>query len=156
MPEIQQHHTIWTPELVELSMPLAGVARRCLARLIDQLILVVIYIAIIVLTFANPFKNISISIILGILMFVLSDFIYFWAFHAFMKGQSPGKKCLGIRVVTPRGGKINAVTALIRSLFNIVDMILFTGGISALMILATDQEKRIADFAAGTIVIIER
>jgi len=59
-------------------------------------------------------------------------------------------------VVTARGGRINSVTSLIRSLFNIADMLLFGGGVSALMILATEQEKRIADFAAGTLVIVDR
>lgn len=162
MPDIKQDHTIWTPELVELSMPLAGIARRCLARLIDQVILVCICVGLIFVALKLPnFLGFHTSLFYFVLflacflIIVLSDFIYFWAFHAFMNGKSPGKVALGIRVVTARGGRINSITSLLRSLFNIADVLLFAGGISALMILATDQEKRIADFAAGTLVIVD-
>jgi uncharacterized RDD family membrane protein YckC len=158
-PELNQHHTIWTPELVELSMPLAGIARRCLARLCDQLILFIFYVAYIAWVIFN-FKHfyhsptqLAALQIASLIIFTVTDFAYFWAFHNFMNGQTPGKKWMKIRVVSQRGGKINATTALIRGLFNIVDMGLFSGGISALMILMTKQEKRIADFAAGTIVV---
>lgn len=154
--DVKQHHTIWTPELVELSMPLAGIARRCVARLVDQLILVVIYTVILLTALTNPFHNGVATFLICWTLFILADFIYFWAFHAFMSGQTPGKKLLGIRVVSQRGGRINSITSGIRSLFNLADVLLFSGGVSAIMILATDQEKRIADFAAGTLVIFER
>ncbi len=164
MPDIKQHHTIWTPELVELSMPLAGIARRCLARLIDQVILLVLYIVLVVAAIGLPNllgiqQNHLFTLLVSgacLLLIILADFLYFWAFHTFMNGKTPGKSALGIRVVTARGRRINSVTSLIRSLFNIADMLLFGGGVSALMILATDQEKRIADFAAGTLVIVDR
>jgi uncharacterized RDD family membrane protein YckC len=151
--DIKLHHTIWTPELVELSLPLAGIARRYVARLIDQALLAIAYTGIILFSLLNVLGNQTASFILGVVLFVLADFIYFWAFHAFTNGQTPGKMLMKIRVVTPRGGKINSVTSLLRSLFNILDVALFWGGVSALMILGTEQEKRIADFAAGTIVI---
>ncbi|MCE3235019.1 MAG: hypothetical protein K0Q50_1199 [Vampirovibrio sp.] len=154
--DVKQHHTIWTPELVELSMPLAGIARRCVARIIDQTVLAGIYVVLIIMAVMNIFHNYTASVLVSLVLFVLADFIYFWAFHAFMNGQTPGKKLLGIRVVTPRGGRINLVTSLIRSLFNIADVMLFAGGVSSLMILGTEQEKRIADFAAGTIVVRDR
>lgn len=164
MPDIKQDHTIWTPELVELSMPLAGIARRCLARLIDQVILLCICVGLFFAAISFPAvvhsSSTSVLVILFsgscFLLIILSELLYFWAFHAFVNGKSPGKMALGIRVVTARGGKINAITSLLRSLFNIADVLLFAGGISALMILATDQEKRIADFAAGTLVIVDR
>jgi uncharacterized RDD family membrane protein YckC len=161
--ELKQYHTIWTPELVELSLPLAGIARRCLARILDQALLLVIYSAIFFVMMILPgimhyhlLRSAVTTALIGCLvLFSLAEFTYFWAFHNWMNGQTPGKKMLHIRVVTHRGGKINAVTSLIRSLFNIVDMLLFTGGISALIILLTPQEKRIADFAAETLVIYE-
>lgn len=154
LPQLKDHHTIWTPELVEISLPLAGLARRCVARIVDQVALTAIYLVIVVgalLGVADAYPDVA--IIGGFILIVLADFIYFWGFHTFMDGQTPGKKLLGIRVVSNRGGRINAVTALIRGLLNVVDMMLFSYGISAFMVLGTDQEKRIADFGAGTIVI---
>lgn len=137
-------------------MPLAGIARRCLARITDQVILTIVYVALAIMGIMNIFHNYAVSFIICIVLIVLADFLYFWAFHALMGGQTPGKKLMGIRVVSSRGGQINMVTSLIRSLFNIADVMLFAGGVSSLMILGTEQEKRIADFAAGTIVILDR
>lgn len=170
-PLVKQHHSIWTPELVELSLPLAGITRRVLARIIDQVILAVIYVAIVIgglvatgATYEVFEKRLGadggiaamIVACLALVLFVLADFIYYWAFHAVTGGQTPGKMALGIRVVTPRGGRINGVTALIRALFNVIDSLLFWGSIAAIMILATDHERRIADFAAGTLVVNDR
>jgi uncharacterized RDD family membrane protein YckC len=166
LPLLKQHHSIWTPELVELSLPLAGITRRVLARLLDQLILVGGYLAIVfagMMLMGALSKEIMGNPMLAVGLFcacfvlaVLADFLYFWGFHAFTGGKTPGKMLLGIRVVTARGGRINGVTALVRSLFNFADMILFSGSVSAIMLVATDQEKRIADFAAGTIVVMDR
>ncbi|HEY9686932.1 MAG TPA: RDD family protein [Coleofasciculaceae cyanobacterium] len=164
LPLLKQHHSIWTPELVELSLPLAGIARRVLARLLDQLILVGVYLAIVFAGFVGLgalAKDLDPALAVGLLcacfvLVVLTDFLYYWGFHALTGGKTPGKMLLGIRVVTARGGRINGVTALIRSLFNFADMILFSGSISAIMLVATEQEKRIADFAAGTIVVMDR
>jgi uncharacterized RDD family membrane protein YckC len=166
LPLLKQHHSIWTPELVELSLPLAGITRRVLARLLDQLILVGVYLAIIFVGFASLgvlVKEFEEPAPLAVFLFcaffvlvVLADFLYYWGFHALTGGKTPGKMLLGIRVVTARGGRINGVTALVRSLFNFADMILFSGSVSAIMLVATEQEKRIADYAAGTIVVVDR
>ena len=161
LPQLKEHHTIWTPELVEIELPLAGLARRCVARVLDQFILGIAYAAILVIAFmlgaAMEFSDKSpeaLMLVIGVVVLcLLLDFVYFWFFHGFVNGQTPGKMAVGIRVVTVRGGRINSVTAIIRSLLNFADMALLSGGISAFMILATDQEKRIADFGAGTIVV---
>lgn len=170
-PLVKQHHSIWTPELVELSLPLAGITRRVLARLIDQIILTAVYLAIFIgglmatgathSVFNRHFGHSGdiasmVVICLAFILFVLADFLYYWAFHAMTGGRTPGKMALGIRVVTLRGGRINGVTSLIRALFNFIDTLLFWGSIAAMMILATDQERRIADFAAGTLVVNDR
>jgi uncharacterized RDD family membrane protein YckC len=164
LPRMKQHHSIWTPELVELSLPLAGITRRVLARLLDQLILGGIYLVIVVVGlvgFGALAKDLdpTLAVVLfcvALVLIVLTDFFYYWGFHALTGGQTPGKILLGIRVVTTRGGRINSVTALVRSLFNWADMILFSGSISAIMLIATEQEKRIADYAAGTLVVLDR
>ena len=46
VPQPKQHHSIWTPEMVEISMPLAGIGRRCVARLVDHAILGVFAVVI--------------------------------------------------------------------------------------------------------------
>ncbi len=166
-PGEHQHHTIWTPELVEISLPLAGVARRCIAMLIDQLIVFSFLIGLFITamitlglsaSYFHQFSgNVFIMAIFGILLLCQILYsCYFWSFHTFNQGQTLGKMWLGIRLVTDRGGRANGWTCFIRSLFDILDMMLFYGGISVMMILMTDKEKRLADFAAGTLVILER
>lgn len=164
LPLLKQHHSIWTPELVELSLPLAGITRRVLARIIDQLVLLGVYAGII---FAGIFSMgalagensgqmlVAAVVCVCFVLMVTADFLYYWGFHALTGGQTPGKMFLGIRVVTTRGGRINMVTALVRSLFNFIDTVLFWGSLSAIMIMGTDQERRIADYAAGTIVVVD-
>ncbi len=164
-PDEHQHHTIWTPELIEITMPLAGVGRRCLAMLLDQGILLLVtiswYITLGIITNTLS-QTVAMPSRLG--LFVLSLFlaplffylVYFFGFHTLNNGQTPGKMALGIRVVTERGGKPGVLTFFIRAIFDMLDWILFYGGLSVLMILMTKQEKRIADFAAGTIVILDR
>jgi uncharacterized RDD family membrane protein YckC len=170
-PNEHQHHTIWTPELVEISLPLAGVARRVIAMLIDQVGIFLVLIGLIVTTFivlgmnAQSFARsgsegvpmmLMITVISIFLFCILSYFFYFWGFHTFNNGQTLGKMAVGIRVVTDRGGHAGVWTCFVRSLFDLLDMLLFYGGVSVMMIIMTQQEKRIADFAAGTIVILDR
>ncbi len=169
-PNEHQHHTIWTPELVEISLPLAGIARRVVARIVDQLIITLFLAGVwigfflmlpSVLKLFSPLGKaepvLVVILFVGAFLFsVASYFLYYWAFHTFNYGKTPGKVWLGIRVVTDRGGQINIWTSFIRELFDLLDMLLFSGSIAAIMILVTDQEKRIADFAAGTIVILDR
>lgn len=157
-----QYHTICTPEMVELNLPLAGLARRCIAMLIDQILLGTFLLAL----WLGSFLLLGIKTHLGIeatvllmlafmaLLSVSSQILYFWAFSTFNNGQTLGKQWLGIQVVTDRGGKPSGTTHLIRSIVTLLDLILVSGGISALMILLTEREKRIADYAAGTIVVL--
>lgn len=164
-PDEHQHHTIWTPELVEISLPLAGVARRCMALLVDQCIigftLIGLWLALFAaaIAFANSTLVAPEAIFLVYIALTLFSavcyFCYFWVFHTLNNGQTPGKMWLKIRLVTDRGGQANTWTCFIRSLFDVTDMVLLYG-ISVILILTTQREKRIADFAAGTIVILDR
>jgi uncharacterized RDD family membrane protein YckC len=166
-PDEHQHHTIWTPELVEISLPLAGVARRCIAMLVDQIIITMFMVAlwtVFFMTMAMAFETmlytqstVFMVVIVGMMLFSLVFyFLYFWGFHTLNNGQTLGKMWLSIRLVTDRGGRANAWSCFVRQLFDILDMLLFYGGISVMLILMTEREKRIADMAAGTIVILDK
>ncbi|MCA9799085.1 MAG: RDD family protein [Cyanobacteria bacterium HKST-UBA04] len=167
-----QHHTIWTPEMVQLDIPFAGVARRFIARLVDEflvwgfilgLLVVSVYSGIFLAallesqsTVLGRFRDelfllILIAVVLAVLVI---KFIYYACFHAFNNGQTPGKMVTNIRLVTDRVGRANLWTCCIRSVVDFIDMALLSGVISFLMILVHKQEKRIADLASGTIVIL--
>jgi len=168
-PDEYQYHSIWTPELVELNLPLAGLARRCIAMLIDQVLLGLLLIAcwigllVFMALIAPAFRGLGshmaaemmiVIVIVLLLLSALSQILYFWGFHTFNNGQTLGKQWLHIQVVTDRGGKASGLTHLMRSIASLLDMLLISGSVGALMILLTRQEKRIADYAAGTIVVL--
>lgn len=168
------YHSIWTPEMVELKVPLAGLMRRLLARLIDEIltnsimfgiayvgvyVLIAIY-AILIDTHkdeASPdtFMPFIVGIVLLAAVCLLIKFMYYWLFTSFNRGRTLGKLMFRVRVVSEKMGTVNPWTCLARSLFDILDFMLMLAPISMIMIATTTKEKRLADYAAGTIVIRE-
>ena len=65
-------------------------------------------------------------------------------------GSSPGKKLLGLRVVTTDGGPISFRHAAVRSLIQLVEI---PTGLALVVALADSRTQRMGDLAAGTFVI---
>jgi len=156
-----------TPESVELEFTLAGIGNRALALIIDYNIL-----AIILLVFWGAWLLFFFGLmsylerlegdysqvpywLLGIAL--LASFViyngYFVYFEVLQQGQSPGKRIAKIRVIRDDGRPVGMSQAVIRSLLRAIDDILFIG---VFFILFGKQEKRIGDWAAGTLVIQEQ
>ena len=167
------YHSIWTPEMVELKVPLAGLMRRLLARMIDEILtnsimFGIAYVGIYALigifavfydTHKEPTSDqllpFIVAAVLVVAVCLLVKFMYYWVFTAFNRGRTLGKLMFRVRVVSERMGTVNPWTCLARSLFDILDFMLMLAPISMIMIATTRKEKRLADFAAGTIVIRE-
>ena len=90
--------------------------------------------------------------LLALAIFVLF-FCYFILFELVWSGQTPGKRALGIRVVRDEGFPVDAGAAVIRNLVRIVEAGLGFYVISAVVTLLSPENKRLGDFAAGTIVV---
>jgi hypothetical protein len=75
---------------------------------------------------------------------------YFILFETLWQGQTPGKRFAKIRVIRDDGRPIGLQQATLRSLLRAVDDTLFLG---AFLIILSRREKRLGDWAAGTIVI---
>ena len=167
------YHSIWTPEMVELKVPLAGLMRRILARMVDEILTNALMVGIayvglyaLIAVFAatvDTHKESSpddvvpfiIAAVLLAATYILVKFLYYWAFTAFNRGRTLGKLLFRVRVVSERMGTVNPWTCVARALFDILDFMLFLAPISMILIATTTKEKRLADFAAGTIVIRE-
>jgi uncharacterized RDD family membrane protein YckC len=82
--------------------------------------------------------------------------------ETFLRGRSPGKSALGLRVIRDDGGPLRARHAFTRALVGLAvefpGLLLFTlcwpAGIVTM--LASAQGRRLGDLAAGTIVVHER
>ncbi len=83
-------------------------------------------------------------------------FGYFIVFELWWSGRTPGKRALGIRVVRDAGFPVDIGSATIRNLIRILEFGLGFYAVSALSALLSPQNKRLGDFAAGTIVVRDR
>lgn len=162
----QPDYLISTPENVDLHLELAGIGNRLWAGYIDIVILYLINLAIVVVTVllgivlekANLPKDLQLTISywLAFIVIFLIGLVtagYFIYFEGTWKGQTPGKKFVHIRVVETNGQPLNWSAVFIRNLLRIADMFCLIG---VLFILFQNNERRIGDLAANTLVIRER
>jgi uncharacterized RDD family membrane protein YckC len=149
-----------TPESVELEFILAGVGSRTQALVVDYLIW---SFALIILLVLWAFLLIQVPWLqsdtirpwffaIQILILFVVYIGYFVMFETLWRGQTPGKRYAKIRVIREDGRNVGLQQSILRSLLRPIDDILFLG---LLLILFTNQEKRLGDLVAGTIVIQE-
>jgi uncharacterized RDD family membrane protein YckC len=157
--------TLSTPESVELEFTLAGIGSRTLALVVDYLLLTALLIGFWVIwgivlagslsTFVGQNRDGAVGNWL-LAIAILGTFAihsgYFVGFETAWRGQTPGKRVAKIRVIRDNGQPIGLAQASLRSLLRTVDDFFFIG---VFLILLGNKEKRIGDYAAGTLVIRE-
>ncbi len=154
-----------TGEAVAIRYELAGLGSRFLAVAVDALAQGAILIAFFIgaafatppLTRALPSKYL-VGVELAILVLVLFAVFFGWfvVFETWWSGRTPGKRALGLRVVRDGGFPIDAGAAVIRNLVRLVELTFGFYAISAISALVSPENKRLGDFAAGTIVVRDR
>ena len=164
---------ISTPENVTFQFRLGGLGSRFIALLVDMLVQLVMFAAVtfaIVLTGAGlsaaaqaitrGYGNVSeiiMSVAVGLV--VISFFFIQWGYFVYFEvrggGQTPGKHLMRLRVVRDEGQPVRFFDSVIRNVLRIADILPATYMIGVISILASKQNKRIGDLAAGTIVVRE-
>lgn len=91
-----------------------------------------------------------------IIFFFVIYYGYFAFFEAVWNGQTPGKRFTHLRVMKDDGRPINAYDSIGRNLMRIVDQLPFFYGAGVISIFFSQQNKRLGDFVAGTVVVHER
>ncbi len=162
-----------TPESVAFSYQLAGLGSRFLAVLIDQILQIAVFLALFLgLAFgvsrvppsathaaasagtsAEDKFAVALLVAIGIFIVFAIFFGYFIIFEALWNGQTPGKKALGIRVVRDGGYPVDFGSAMVRNIIRIGEFLLGYYVLSAISALISSENKRLGDFAAGTIVV---
>lgn len=150
-----------TGEAVAIRYELAGLGSRFLALVVDMLAQFAILIALaIAFGFSLPiFRSRFLSawlIALGVALVFLIFFGWFIIFEIWWSGRTPGKRALGLRVVRDGGFPIDAGAAVIRNLVRIAEFGIGFYAASAVCALVSRENKRLGDFAAGTIVVRDR
>ena len=155
--------SIETPEQVALEFPLAGVGSRFLAVSIDTLLQLLIGL----LVFAAVAGTRSLLgdaargggpwflAVLVITVFLLF-YGYFMAFEAFWHGQTPGKRLIGLRVLSVTGRPARLDEAILRNLLRIIDQMPGIYAIGIVTMLVSARHQRLGDLAAGTVVVHEK
>ena len=153
-----------TGEAVAIRYELAGLGSRFLAVLIDlmaQTAIAVVAIVIVTLSFTGaaavvPSRGaLAWAWALVVVFFFLLFFGWFIIFETWWSGRTPGKRALGLRVVRDGGFPLDLGSAVIRNLVRIVEVALGFYALSAISALLSKENKRLGDYAAGTIVVRE-
>ena len=161
--------TIVTPENITVTYQLAGVASRFLAFAIDFVIQLVLYLAgsWFFRLAASGFQAGGLSVgdivsAAGIIFAFLIIFAYASVFEMLWGGRTPGKRLLGLRVIRDGGYPINLTSSAIRNVLRFLDIgllpappLLLFGLPGIISIFLSPQYKRLGDWAAGTLVIVE-
>jgi uncharacterized RDD family membrane protein YckC len=151
-----------TPERVEVSLPVAGIGYRSMAWIIDAgLIFVfwaVAYFAYVLigppplLLWLSLSTVIKVVLIAGLFVF---QWLYWTLFEVFWRGQTPGKRAMGIRIVRVDGAPIGIFESAVRNLLRYVDFLPVAYGIGIVVMLADSKHRRLGDLAAGTLALKE-
>ena len=148
-----------TGEAVALDLRPAALPSRILAGLTDagaQLTLFFVLGALIEAVGASTSDAGGAA--LGILLIVIVLIGYPVAFESLLRGRTPGKMALGLRVVRDDGGPIGFRQAFVRGLAGAFlerfGVTLFVGAFATMLL--NDRSKRIGDLLAGTVVLQER
>ena len=157
--QYRQHLEVETPEHVVLDLEIAGVGSRALAAILDMLILIGGMFGV--------FVTFSILVGFGLSLgpwgsaiLLLGGFAvwtgYFLFFEGWRRGQTPGKRLVGIRVLMDTGHAVTPAAAAVRNLLRVADFLPPPYFLGAVLVAFHPRGKRLGDLVAGTIVARDR
>jgi uncharacterized RDD family membrane protein YckC len=151
--EYEDRREISTPEGVQLALPLAHLGSRFVAISIDLLVGgVALAIAILALLAAGGGLAASFAAATGLLVFYIG---YQDVFEVLGGGRTLGKRAVGLRVVTDGGTAVGLRASLIRNVLLLVEGLPTSYVPAVISVLATRNNQRLGDLAAGTLVVRE-
>jgi uncharacterized RDD family membrane protein YckC len=154
--------TIETPEQTAIEFPLAGIGSRFLAIAIDLLLrvafLTVLGIIVGLFGLGGMLSNMrwQWTIAALIIAYFFLETGYFAFFEVIWNGQTPGKRWTHLRVIKDSGRAVGVPDAILRNLMRIIDYLPSFYGVGVVTILISGENKRLGDYAAGTVVVHEK
>jgi uncharacterized RDD family membrane protein YckC len=149
----QRRLVIRTPEGVEFSLALAGPMTRFLAWTIDAAAIGVASSSITKLLYILAFISPDLAMAAATLGFFVLSIGYGIGLEWLWRGQTIGKRVLGLRVMDARGLKLHVSQIVIRNVLRAVDMLpvfYMVGGIACAV---NRYSQRLGDIAANTVVV---
>lgn len=144
---------IRTPEGIEFALPLAGPFSRMLAVVIDLAVIAaldsVLAKALAVLAIFGEDVAGAVNVVVYFLLTMAYAAIAEWVW----RGQTIGKRLLGLRVVDAHGLRLTPAQVIVRNLMRLIDALpifYLAGGVACVL---NRYHQRLGDLAAGTVVI---
>ena len=150
-----------TPEAVRLQFSEANVGSRGVALAIDAFIIssiLTLLNATIGALLLVPGESLPGWVVVTVLL-VLNVLVllgYPVVFETMMRGSTPGKAAMGLRVVTVEGAPVSFRHAAIRAALAFVDFLITFGLGAVFATLLSKRHQRLGDMVAGTVVLRER
>ena len=144
-----------TSHNISIDYEAASVMNRGIALFLDLLIMFVYIMLMVFVITGILFSSRSEEYItvLWYILVMLPVMGYSLLFEYFMKGQTPGKVAMGIRVVNLNGENASLGDYTQRWAFKIIDFWFYAGAIGALFISTTEKGQRLGDVLAQTAVV---
>lgn len=142
-----QSVSIRTTQNVQLDYPLAGIADRILAFIIDAFILISFFLVALFLASLADIELGSVSLSL----ISIIAYLYRLILEVLNNGQTVGKMALRIKVVKLDGSKPSFAAFFLRWLLEPIDFLIT--GLGVVVIILTKNGQRIGDLLAGTTVV---
>lgn len=148
-----QHIEITTTQNVTIEYELASLRERFFALLIDQIIMVFLWVGLFFVFIGAMGFNSRFMQQMVFSFPLWFTVLYSLSCEAFLDGQTIGKRTQKISVVRIDGNRVSLSDLLLRALLLVMDYLFTLGALGALLISTTDSRQRLGDMAAGTTVI---
>jgi uncharacterized RDD family membrane protein YckC len=167
---VDRNVDVRTPESIAFNYELAGLGSRFLALVIDQVIQILLLLGVFYAVVAAALKlptvhgaagtqaeKIGEAVAIAAIVVVIFTifFGYFIVLETLWNGKTPGKWALSIRVVRDGGYPVDLGASVIRNLIRIGEFAFGYYALSAVSMVLSPENKRLGDYAAGTIVVRE-
>jgi uncharacterized membrane protein SpoIIM required for sporulation/uncharacterized RDD family membrane protein YckC len=83
-------------------------------------------------------------------------FLYHMILEPVMGGRTPGKRMIGLRVLTPEGVVPGVGALVVRNVFRLIDSLPVFYVVGLLFVMFGKRHARLGDLAAGTVLAVER
>ncbi|HNP23309.1 MAG TPA: RDD family protein [Panacibacter sp.] len=143
---------ITTPQNIELEYELASLGDRMVACIID--LLIIIAYCILVSMISSFTRGISGDIIALFYIIVFLPVTFYTLLSELMlNGQTVGKRVMAIKVISLNGNRPAFSQYLIRWLFRLIDLWMFSFVPAVIVIAVTEKHQRVGDLVAGTTLV---
>lgn len=146
-----------TGEAVALELRPAKLPSRALAIVIDLIVAVLVYIAVVIgLVAATSSLDDAAQAAMSVAAFLLVLVGGPIAVETLSHGRSLGKLAFGLRVVRDDGGPVRFRHALVRGGVGMIEILMTFGVVACIASLVSERGRRLGDVFAGTLVVRER